>query len=88
MCIRDRLLEVQDDLSHVLENARERREFVLSVSNFDAGDCRAGNRRQQRATQRVTESVAKTRLQRLDNEAAAAVPDVLLLQCRTLSNKH
>ena len=62
----DDALEVQDDVGDVLLDALDRRELVRDALDADAGDGRAGQRRQQHAAQRVAERVAEAAIERLD----------------------
>ncbi len=51
-----------------------RRELVQGVVEADLRDCCAGDRRQQRAPERVAERVAEAGVERADGEALAIVP--------------
>ena len=73
----DDLLEVEDDVGHVLLDAGDRRELVGDPLDPDARDGRAGERGQQHAPQRVAERVAEAAIERLDRERAAVVLDLL-----------
>jgi len=61
---------------------------VQHAVDADAGDRGTGNRGEQAATQRVADRVAEARLQRLDDEAAAELADLLLGQGGTLCNEY
>src|SRR5262245_51029312 len=65
------LLEVQDDVGDVLSDLGDRGELVQHPVDPDRRDRRPGDRRQQRATERVADRVAEARLQRLDREPGA-----------------
>jgi hypothetical protein len=82
------LLEVQDDLGDVLDDALHRGELVLVPLDLDAGDGRARDGRQQRAPQRVAEGVAEAGLQGLDDEPGAELVHDLFGQDRTLCDEH
>ena len=80
----DQTLEVQDDAGDIFFDARHRGEFVQHAIDADAGDGRAGNRRQQRAPKRIAQGVTESRLQRFDDELRAAVGEDFLGQCGSL----
>jgi hypothetical protein len=84
----DELLDVQDDLGDILFHTRDGAELVLDAVEADAGDGCAGDRRQEAATQRVADRVTETGFERLDDEPAAELPDLLLGQSGTLCDKH
>jgi hypothetical protein len=84
----DELLEVEDDLGHVLLDARDRGELVEDVLDPDAGDGRTGDARQERPAQGVPQGVAEARLEGLQDEPRTVVADALLSEGRTLGNKH
>jgi hypothetical protein len=65
-------LDVQDDVGHVLTDARDRRELVENALDLDRGHRRALERRQQHATQRVAERQAEAALERLGDDGRAA----------------
>ena len=67
------VLEVQDDVGDVFGDARDRVELVERLVEADRRDRRAGNRRQEGATERVAERVAETGLERTDLEALLIV---------------
>ncbi len=64
----DDVLEVQDDVGDVFGDAGDRVELVERVVEADGRDRRAGDRRQEGATQRVAERVAEAGLERADRE--------------------
>src|SRR3954467_11599366 len=64
----DQLLEVQDDVGDVLGDLGNRRELMQHAVDPDRRDRRPGDRRQQRAAERVPNRVAEPRLERLDRE--------------------
>ena len=80
----DQTLEVQDDVGDVFLDAGHGGELVQHTVDANAGDGRAGNRRQQRATQRIAQGVTESRLQRFDDELGPAVGDDVLGQCGSL----
>ena len=63
-------LNIQHDFGNVFLNARNRRKLVLHTSDLDAGRCRARQRRQQDAAQRVAQRGAVAALKRLYDELA------------------
>ena len=67
------LFDVEDDVGHVLANARQRAELVEHVLDLDARHRRTLQRRQQHAAQRVAERQPKATLQRLGDERRAAL---------------
>ena len=67
------LLHVEDDISHVLANTRQRREFMKHVLDLDRGDGSTLKRRQQHAAQRVAERQAEATLERLGDEGRLAL---------------
>src|SRR3954449_2379646 len=67
----DQLLEVQDDVGDVLGDLGNRRELMQHAVDPDRRDRRPGDRRQQRAAERVPNRVAEPRLERLDREPGA-----------------
>ena len=58
-------LDVEHDVGHVLEHARQRGEFVQHALDLDRGDRRALQRGQQHAAQRIAERQAEAALERL-----------------------
>ena len=62
------LLEVEDDVGHVLDHALERRELVEHALDADGGDGRSLDRGEQDAPQRVTDRRAEAALERLSGE--------------------
>src|SRR3954451_24590494 len=67
----DELLQVQDDVGDVLGDLGNRRELMQHAVDPDRRDRRPGDRRQQRATERVPNRVAEPGLERLDREPGA-----------------
>src|SRR5437763_13116279 len=63
------LLEVEDDVRGILDDAGDRREFVQNAFDLHGGDRRALNRTEQRTAQSVTDGGAPTALKRLRGEA-------------------
>jgi hypothetical protein len=62
------VLDVEDDLGHVLLDTGHGAELVQNTVDADARDGGARNGREQRAAEGVTEGVAETGLQGLDDE--------------------
>ena len=62
------VLDVEDDVGHVLAHAGDRREFMQHAVDMDRGDRRALQRRQKNAAQRIAERHAETALQRLGDD--------------------
>jgi len=58
------LLDVQDDIRHVLADTRDRRELVQDAIDLDRGDRTALQRGQQHAPQRVAQRQAEAPLER------------------------
>ena len=75
------LLEIQDDVGRIFDDARNRREFVQDAFDFYRGDRSAFDRAEKRATQRVTDSGAPTALKRLRGEAAVLFGQRLEFRC-------
>src|SRR5699024_2422410 len=69
----DQVLDVEDDLGDVLLDAGDGAELVQHAVDADRGDRGAGDGGQQRAAQGVSEGVAETRLERLDDEPGAVL---------------
>ena len=65
------VLQVQDDVGDVLGDAGDGVELVERVVEAHLGDGGAGDRRQQRAPERVAERVAEAGLERADGEPLA-----------------
>ena len=83
------VLEVQDDVGHVLGHAADGGELVQGAVEADLGDGRARDRRQQRAPQRVADRVAEAGLERADGELLpVAVGRFENLDGRALHYKH
>ncbi|RXS64585.1 hypothetical protein EST92_30650 [Streptomyces sp. TM32] len=82
------VLDVEDQVGDVLLDARHSGELVQDAVDSDAGDSSAGDRRQERAAQGVTQGVAEARLQRLDHEPRAKPVNNPFGQRRTLSHQH
>ena len=61
-------LQVQDDVRDVLGNLWDGGELVQHALDLDRRDGGAGDGRQERPAQRVSECVAESRLERLDHE--------------------
>ncbi len=82
------LLDVHDQLDHVLLDTGDRGELVQDAVDLDAGDRRARDGRQQGPPQRVAEGVAEARLQRLDGEPGAGLAERLFREGRPLADEH
>ena len=67
------LLQIQDDLGHVFDHARQGRELVQHAVDPHGGDGRALQRGEQHAPQRVSQRHAEAALQGLDHELAVPV---------------
>src|ERR1700753_3443713 len=76
----DQTLEVQDDGGDIFFDTGHGGELVQHAIDANAGDRRAGNRRQQGPPQRIAQGVTKSRLQRFDDELGPAVGEDLLRQ--------
>ncbi|PZR47420.1 MAG: hypothetical protein DI537_59595 [Stutzerimonas stutzeri] len=84
----DEVLEVEDDLDHVLLDARHRVELVRDAVDPDARDRGARDRREQGATERVAEGVSESGLERLDDEPRTELGDGLLGEGGALRDEH
>src|SRR6185312_1367757 len=82
------LLDVHDQLDHILLDTGDRGELVQDAVDLDAGDRRARDGRQQGPAQRVTEGVAEARLQGLDGEPGAGLAERLFREARALADEH
>ena len=67
------LLHIEDDVGHVFAHANQRREFMEDIFDLDRGNRSTLKRRQENATQRVTERQAETALQRFGNKSCLAL---------------
>ena len=74
----DHVLELQDDVGHVLLHARKGRELVRGSLELDRGDGGALQRGEQHAAQRVAERVAEAAIEGLDREQAALLVHFLV----------
>src|SRR5579875_2488773 len=86
---KDDVLQVEDDVGHVLLDTGEARELVERLVEAHLGDGRARDGRQQRAAQRDADGVTEARLERPDGEALAVT--LLLahgLHGRSLDDEH
>src|SRR4029077_3582561 len=63
------LFEVEDDVGHILDDARERREFVEHSFDANGGDGRPFDRREQDAPERVADRGPESTLKRLRDKA-------------------
>src|SRR5436189_448728 len=80
----DQVLEVEEDVGHVLPDARQRRELVRDALDLHRGDRSALERREQHAAPRVAERVAEAAIERLDLEDPAVLVDLLVDDLRDL----
>ena len=80
----DDVLEVQDDVGHVLLDPLDRRELVGDALDADAGDRGASERGEQHAAKAVAEGVAEPLVEGLDRERALVLGDVFLRDLRDL----
>ena len=62
------LLEIQNDVGHVLNNAVNRGEFMLRAVHFERRNGRAFERREQHAAKRVADGVAVTGFKRVGDK--------------------
>src|SRR3954468_4461505 len=84
----DQTLEVQDDVGDVFLDTGDGGELVQHTVDANAGNRRAGNRRQQRAPKRIAKGVTESGLQRLDNELGPILGLDFFGQCGSLRNQH
>ena len=84
----DQVLEVEDDVGHVLADARQRRELVRDALDLDGRDGGALERREEHAAQRVAERVAEAAVERLDRERTAVLLDGLGRDSGDLEIEH
>jgi hypothetical protein len=80
----DEVLQIEDDVRHVLAHSGKRRELVRDALDLHRGDRGALERRQQHTTKRVSERVTEAAVERLDPEHAAMVVGVLVDDLRNL----
>ena len=66
------LLQVQDDVGSVFDDARNGAEFVIHAFDADGGDGGAFDARKEHAAERVADSGAETALERLGGELPVA----------------
>src|ERR1019366_6957058 len=67
------VLQVHDEVGHILLHARQGRELVEGLVEADLGDGSPGDGREQGATERVAQGVAEARVERADGEPLAVV---------------
>src|SRR5207249_9418759 len=84
----DYLLEVQDDVRHVLGDLGEGRELVEDALDAHGGDGRSRDGRQQGPPEGVSQRVAEARLERLDRELRARGRDGLFLDLGSSDDEH
>jgi hypothetical protein len=82
------LLEVEDDVGGVLDDALDRRELVQHAVDLDGGDGRALDRRQQHAAHRVADGGAEAALERLRGEPAEPIGLRLASKSRRLGAEN
>ncbi len=58
------VLDVENDVGHVLAHAGDRRKFMQNAVDMDGGDRRALQRGQQNAAQRIAQRLAEAALER------------------------
>ena len=80
----DDVLQVQDDVGHVLLDTLDGRELVRDALDADARDRGASERGEQHAAQAVAERVAEALVEGLDRERALVLGDVFLRDLRDL----
>ncbi len=76
----ERLLQVEDDVGDVLDDARQRGELVQRALDRDVGDRRALERRQEHAAKRHAEGRAEATLERLAGKLSVGLAALLDLQ--------
>src|SRR5690606_10757699 len=82
------VLDVHDQLDHILLDPGDGGELVQYAVELDAGDSHARDRAEQGPPQRVAERVAEARLERLDAEPGPGFVDRLLGEGRPLGDEH
>ena len=85
----EHVLQIEDEVGHVLLHARKRGELVKGLVEADLGDGRAGDRGEQGPPQRVPQGVTEAGVERADRELLAVV--LLLgdgLDGRSLDDEH
>ncbi len=80
------LLQIQDDVGRVLDDAGDGRELVQHAVDLDRRDRRAFNRRQQHAPQGVADGRAESALEWLRVEAAKSIGEGLALELEPLGS--
>src|SRR5207248_7134221 len=80
----DELLQVEDDVRHVLADAGQGREFVRDALDLHRGDRGALQRGEQHPAQRVAERVPEAAIEGLDHENAAVLVHFLVRDLRDL----
>ena len=78
------LLQVEDDVGRVLDDALNGRELVQHAVDLDGGDRRAFDRRQQHAAQRVANRGAEAAFKRLGIKTAEAIGEGFALEFEPL----
>ena len=71
------VLDVQEDVDDVFLHTFNRAVLMHNAVNLHFGDCRTRNGRQQNATQRVTQRVAKSTLHRLERDLGTVRANLL-----------
>jgi hypothetical protein len=82
------LFQVEDDVRHVLRYALDGRELVQHPVDLDLRDRSSRDRGEKRPSQRVTQRVAESRLQRFDRELLALLRDLLFRDLGALNNQQ
>src|SRR5262249_17380349 len=78
------LLEVEDNVGGVLDDARNRAEFVVDALDFDGRNRRALDRAEEYAPQAIADSGSESALERLRGELAEPIRQVLGIGHQTL----
>ena len=78
------LLQVEDDVGRILDDAGDRRELVEHTVDLHRGDGRAFNRGEQHAPQRVADGGAEAALERLRVKPAEPIRESLALDLEPL----
>ena len=68
MHAKGQLLDVEDDIGHILQHAGDRRELMQHALDLHRGHRRTLQRRQQHAAQRIAQGQSETALQRLGDD--------------------
>jgi hypothetical protein len=82
------LLDIEDDVDHILDNAGDGRELVLHTFDLQRGHGRTGDPGQQGSPKRIAEGVSETRFEWFDDEPGAGLGDGLFFYLRALDDQH